>query len=161
MDESSNLELKFCRELIETVDAIQNSVLNRRSADEINLFMRLSISQARLVRILVAMTRDNPGGVPLKELAEQLNLSSSAVSVMVENLVHKGILERLPSPHDRRMVLIRLDEAGRRSVSECESDLVAIVKEAFKRESEADRRTFCEMLSRFHDHIKNMKGIPK
>ena len=161
MDESSNLELQFCRELIETVDAIQRSVLDRRSADEINLFMRLSITQARMVRTIVSMTRDNPDGIPLKGLAERLDLSSSAVSVMVDNLVRKGILERLPSPRDRRMVLIRLGESGQKSVAACESDLVAVVKEAFQNETEADQRSFCEMLSRFHDHIRNMKGIPK
>ena len=161
MDKSCDLELLFCRELIEAVEAVQNFVLNRRSADEINLFMRLSITQARMVRTIVSMTRDNPDGVPLKDLAERLSLSSSAVSVMVDNLVHKGILERLPSPRDRRMVLIRLGESGRKSIAACENDLVAVVKEAFRNETEADRRNFCEMLSRFHDHIRNMKGISK
>ena len=72
----------------------------------------LTLSQQRLLRELALQTTPDSPGVSLKTLAEELNLSSSAVSVMVEMLVRKNVLERRASEIDRRQVLNRLSEAA-------------------------------------------------
>ena len=66
------------------------------------------MSQERLLRELCLRTTPESDGISLKNLADCLGLSSSAVSVMVEALVQKKVLERRPSAADRRQVLIRL-----------------------------------------------------
>ena len=72
----------------------------------------LTGSQQRLLREVALLTSPDSPGISLKSLAEDLNLSSSAVSVMVEMLVQKKILERKASEVDRRQVLIRLSDAA-------------------------------------------------
>ena len=71
----------------------------------------------RLLRELVLQTGPDSEGISLKNLADELNLSSSAVSVMVEMLVQKKVLERKSSEVDRRQVLIRLSDAAWESVA--------------------------------------------
>lgn len=81
----------------------------------------LTMSQQRLLRELALNTDSGSEGISLKELAENLNLSSSAVSVMVEMLVQKKVLMRRNSPVDRRQVLITLSDAAWREVENFDS----------------------------------------
>ena len=83
----------------------------RRFEFEADIFS-LTGSQQRLLREVALLTTPDAPGISLKSLAEDLNLSSSAVSVMVEMLVQKKILERKASDVDRRQVLIRLSDAA-------------------------------------------------
>ena len=72
----------------------------------------LTMSQQRLLREVALLTEPGSPGISLKSLADELNLSSSAVSVMVEIMVQKKFLERQSSEVDRRQVLIRLSDAA-------------------------------------------------
>ena len=89
----------------------------RRIEFEADIFS-LTGSQQRLLREVALLTTPDSPGISLKSLAEDLNLSSSAVSVMVEMLVQKKILERKASEVDRRQVLIRLSDAAWEAVTE-------------------------------------------
>lgn len=58
--------------------------------------------------------------ISVNELAARLNISKSAVSRTVEDLVNKGYLQRTPNPNDRRYVDIELTENGKRIFKEIE-----------------------------------------
>jgi DNA-binding MarR family transcriptional regulator len=60
----------------------------------------------------------------LKSLAEALMVSSSSLSVMINSMVEQGLVSRLPDPEDRRRVVLRLSEAGSRTLEEMEVQLV-------------------------------------
>lgn len=99
------------RNFFGAVDRFRERIaLDRRDTFDLELLNSLTSSQQRLIRELVIMTDRNSEGVSLKSLAEDLHLSSSAVSVMVELLVNKKVLERSTSTVDRRQVLIRLSD---------------------------------------------------
>ena len=51
--------------------------------------------------------RKSPG-----DLAEQLELSSGAMTTRLDNLEKAGLVRRLPDPSDRRGVIVELTEAG-------------------------------------------------
>ncbi|HML32019.1 MarR family winged helix-turn-helix transcriptional regulator [Sporomusa sphaeroides] len=56
--------------------------------------------------------------ISVNELATRLNISKSAVSRTVDDLVNKGYLERKPNPKDRRYVDIELTEKGQKTFQE-------------------------------------------
>ena len=58
--------------------------------------------------------------ISVNELATRLNISKSAVSRTVDDLVNKGYLERKPNPKDRRYVDIELTEKGQKTFQEIE-----------------------------------------
>lgn len=58
--------------------------------------------------------------ISVNELAGRLNISKSAVSRTVEDLVNKGYLLRKPNLEDRRYVDIELTEKGQRTFEEIE-----------------------------------------
>lgn len=62
---------------------------------------------------LVTLRRlDQPGGVTQRQLMRELNLSSGTVSVRVERLGDRGLVNRATDPADRRNSLISLTDAG-------------------------------------------------
>ncbi len=81
---------------------------NSRQNGEHNLTVRQgsAISQLRL------MLEDEPTGVSLKTLAQKLQMTVPATSLLVESMVSKGYMERAVNPNDRRAVCIRLTDKG-------------------------------------------------
>ena len=105
--------MTFQRMICDCADELRDYWLVRQSEQDIKDIMALSISQQRMIRKVWRMTRSRSEGIMLKELAEKLSLSSSAVSVMVDAMVRRGILERQVSPDDRRRVMIRISGNGK------------------------------------------------
>lgn len=70
---------------------------------------QLTLAQARVAAVIFSQP---PEGIMLKEIATELNLTPSAVSQTVDWLVKEDIVERCPSPTDRRTVVIRPTARG-------------------------------------------------
>lgn len=68
----------------------------------------LSVIQVRLLGIL----RDRRPG--MLELARYLGLDKSSMTGLVTRAEKRGLVRRMPSPHDGRGVLVELTEDGRR-----------------------------------------------
>ncbi|HWJ42852.1 MAG TPA: MarR family transcriptional regulator [Solirubrobacterales bacterium] len=52
------------------------------------------------------------GGLRLTEIAERGNMTKQSAGEVVDDLVARGFVERVPDPGDRRAKLIRLTERG-------------------------------------------------
>lgn len=102
----------ICRDLCALTDELRDQWLIQQTGEERDFFAGITAGQRRMLRIVWRLTRNEPEGIMLRVLAARLGLSSSAVSVMVDSLVRRGILERIPVAADRRKVLIRLGEKG-------------------------------------------------
>src|SRR5438105_15735645 len=50
--------------------------------------------------------------IHLGDLAEQLRLTNSTVSGVIDRLVHNGLVERIIPPENRRTISLRLTEKG-------------------------------------------------
>src|SRR5580693_6818666 len=68
----------------------------------------LSITQMRLLGVL----RDRRP--TMNELARLLDLDKSSVTGLIDRAERRGLVERVPSAADRRAVLVRLTDQGRR-----------------------------------------------
>lgn len=74
-------------------------------------------------------TLHEKGGATIKELAESLHVSAPSVSTMVERLVEMGMVLREHSTVDRRVVYVRLSEAGTSSFAAQEEQLLRAISE--------------------------------
>ncbi len=120
MDERDLIAKDFCGNLIAAADALREAVVFTHPEVKPEKMMALTLSQERLLKTVRRLTVEHPDGVPLKMVADRLQLSASAVSIMVDLMVTRGELERNSDQRDRRVVLIRLSESGRRIVAEFE-----------------------------------------
>jgi DNA-binding MarR family transcriptional regulator len=69
----------------------------------------ITFAQMALLRVLA----DEGGEVPASRLAARADITPTSVTQMVDGLVKHGLVERVRSEEDRRVVFVRLTPAGR------------------------------------------------
>lgn len=150
-----NDELDLWYLLSDCVDELRDAVILSHTDRQVSEFMALTARQLQLLRVVCRLTRNNAEGISLKRLAEELKLSSSAVSLMVEALVQKDELERLQCSRDRRMVLIRLSPRGRVAINGVRDKLRRAMKDYIADMSESEQSRTVEMLERLLTRIRS------
>jgi MarR family transcriptional regulator, organic hydroperoxide resistance regulator len=68
--------------------------------------------------IRALFTIDKSGEATAGDLAKAAELSPASVTAMLDHLERDGIVERRRSEHDRRVVVVRLTDSGRRVLEE-------------------------------------------
>jgi DNA-binding MarR family transcriptional regulator len=112
-------------------------LLERRAAEH-----DLSIAATRLLGVL----RDREP--TMNELARLLELDKSSVTGLVDRAERRGLVERAPSPADRRAVLVRLTDQGRSLVSSAATQFAADVTAMLGRLAPRDRAALSRLVSR-------------
>jgi DNA-binding MarR family transcriptional regulator len=64
---------------------------------------------------LLAQLDKAPNGMTLGELSQRMMVSNGNVTGLAERLVEQGLLDRRPSPNDRRAQIVSLTAEGRRT----------------------------------------------
>lgn len=60
------------------------------------------------------------GEMPMSRMADMLDVSLSNASGLIDRLEERGLVERIHAADDRRVVLVRSTDAGRRTIAELE-----------------------------------------
>jgi DNA-binding MarR family transcriptional regulator len=82
------------------------------------------------------------------EIARQLNMDAGAVTRMVDRVVAKGLVERVRSESDRRVVHLSLTAAGEAVVAEVPRVLAAVNNDFLRGFSESEWKQLQKFLSR-------------
>lgn len=85
----------------------------------------LSLSKTELLTLLQV---DRNGEIIMSRIADYINIPMSTATGMVDRLVKKGYIERNRSDSDRRIVTIRLTEAGRALAEDIKTRIMSILK---------------------------------
>jgi DNA-binding MarR family transcriptional regulator len=113
---------------------VETKVIERPSdhKDELRLWLRLLSCKMLIENEIRRRLRDNyditlprfdlmaqldkaPGGMKLGELSQRLMVSNGNITGLVDRLVTQGLLDRQPSPNDRRTQIVKLTAEGRRT----------------------------------------------
>jgi DNA-binding MarR family transcriptional regulator len=131
------------RSQLSTVDALAqlsflvHGLLERRAAEH-----DLSIIQTRLLGVL----RDRKP--TMNELAKLLELDKSSVTGLVDRAERRGLVVRVPSTADRRVVLVSLTARGRSFVSQASAAFEADVAGLLGCLSPSERSALSGLVSR-------------
>jgi DNA-binding MarR family transcriptional regulator len=106
----------------------------------------LSPHQARALRVV--SSRD---GVRLSELAEALRIAPRSATEVADGLQERGLVRRESDPADRRAVVLRPTDAGRRVQQEVDDARAADAEELFGRLSGSDRAELARILRALTD----------
>ena len=116
------------------VDALaQLSFLIQRILTTASAEHDLSVIQIRLLGIL----RDRRPG--MLELGNHLGLDKSSMTGLVSRAEKRGLVQRSPSPHDGRAVLVSLTPFGRELVEQCTTEVGQRIAELASRLTEPQR----------------------
>ena len=115
----------------------------------------VTVGQMRVLKAIASFTEEKySDGVMLKVLAEKVNLTPGAASIIVDSLVKLGMLERKHSEVDRRAVKIALSVEGKRKIAGYTNFFKSHTEKFFAELSSDEKEKFIELLKRFHSKIK-------
>ncbi|EJE52247.1 transcriptional regulator [Acidovorax sp. CF316] len=86
-------------------------------------------------------------------LAAAVGLDGSSLVRLLDILVERGLIERRPHPEDRRVKLVHLTPAGRRTVATLRKQLQAIESELLADIGEQDAQTLLRAFERIEARI--------
>jgi DNA-binding MarR family transcriptional regulator len=85
------------------------------------------IGSERLLRMGVSMSQlhvmsmlDRHGDMPMSRLAEMIDISLSNATGLIDRMEERGFVERVRVPDDRRVVLVRITDGGRKLLDDVE-----------------------------------------
>ena len=106
----------------------------------------LSPHHARALKVVCE--RD---GVRLTDLAETLRIAPRSATEVADGLQERGLVERTPDPGDRRAVLLRPTDEGRRIREQIDAARAADSAELYRRLPAEDRATLARILRTLAD----------
>jgi DNA-binding MarR family transcriptional regulator len=90
-------------------------------------------------------------GVRLSDLADSLHIAPRSATEVADGLQERGLIERTPDPGDRRAVLVRPTDEGRRIRAEIDAARSADAAVLFARLPAADRAELARLLRTLAD----------
>ena len=96
-------------ELLANLNAVRRMVMRYRDS----YLQQRNLTYSQLWVLHVVKEHD---GIGVKEIADLLGITSSAVTQLVDTLVKRGYLSRERSPEDRRALKVRLSDQGKKQV---------------------------------------------
>ena len=92
------------------------------------------------------------------ELAREMDVDAGAVTRMVDRLAANGMLDRVRSETDRRVVHLRLTEAGETAVAQVPHVLAAVNNDFLRGVSESEWKQLCKTLDRMAENGVALQG---
>ena len=106
----------------------------------------LSPHQARALGVV-----GRQDGVRLSDLADALHIAPRSATEVADGLQERGLVERTPDPGDRRAVILRPTDDGRRIRAEIDAARTADAAVLFARLPAADRAELARLLQTLAD----------
>lgn len=107
--------------------------------------LRATLAEMKVMGCVIS----TPGGCSVKELSERLRITPGAVSQIVEKMVRRGPLIRIPAENDRRSVRIMLSPDGLRQHERLNAEFGKILSEMLEGVPAEKLAVFTEVL----DHL--------
>ncbi|RWR13656.1 MarR family transcriptional regulator [Siminovitchia fortis] len=117
------------------------------------LLQELSLEQFTLIRMVY---RNGP--IRASELADLLFVHRSAITVRVDKLVKKGLLERERDEGDRRNVYLRVSEKGMEFYRTLESKINEFVEAIIRDIPKEEMENFLNVFEKIATYIEKYEG---
>ena len=116
----------------------------------------ISVAAFQVLAIIEGEGRPLPPSV----VAERMVTTTGTMTSLIDTLVRRGLVRRLPHPDDRRMLLIDITDAGRDVVDVVLPVTHRINKDVFQVLTEDERQRLLELLARLQERLTVMREEP-
>jgi len=93
----------------------------------------------------------------MTDLAHFMNVTTAAMTGIVERLVRDGYVERMSDPNDRRTVKINITRKGERAVHRVAENRKKMTARIFGMITQAERDAYLKILMHIRDHLTGHK----
>lgn len=98
------------------------------------------------------------GPVRMSELARWQNVDRSTMTVQIDRLQQRGLVQRAPDIADRRVVLVSLTDAGRHAHARSREVALTVFQRLLASWSHVEQQQFERLLTRFADGLDHGSG---
>ena len=103
----------------------------------------LTVPQFNVLQVLY-----NHGGVPLKRIGSELNVTGANITCVVDNLEKRKLVARIPSIVDRRVINAELTEKGRGVIESIFPTYLDVLEKATTNLEENEKKEFIRLLEK-------------
>ena len=128
--------------------------------------MKCAMSQ-RLVRIGISMAQLNilctlhrSGEMSMSRLADVLNVSLSNATGIIDRMEERGFIERIRVPEDRRVVLVRIAEAGERIFEENDAQTDELMRDVLAHLDRTQLLVIGRAMADLRSSLETAVGVP-
>jgi DNA-binding MarR family transcriptional regulator len=133
------------------------AAMNQMKCASSERLVRMGISMAQL-HILYTLQRS--GEMPMSRLAEMLHVSLSSATGLIDRVEERGFVERTRVPEDRRIVLIRVTDAGRRMLEEVDAISSDLLRSVFGRIGRSQLGAVGRAIAELRSALEEETGVP-
>ena len=137
---------EFAREVASLMHAIHATFV-RQQPDAL-MKGRLILSHVVIIDML---RKENE--CKMSDISEKIGITRSAVTGLVDRLIREGVLRRLRSRKDRRIVRIKLTQRGMKLSNKLNDFRMHIIMTLFKNVSSRERLQYLCILRKLHKNI--------
>ena len=113
-----------------------------------------------MAQLHILYTLQRTGEMPMSRLAEVLNVSLSNATGLIDRIEERGFVERTGVPEDRRVVLIRVTDAGRRMLDEVDAVSDDLLRSVFDRIGRSQIAGVGRALAALRRGLEESTGVP-
>jgi DNA-binding MarR family transcriptional regulator len=140
---------------VEKVSEIMPVVMREFYRQQTSEFFKLKITLPQFVVMELLARRDE---YRMSDLAHIINVTTAAMTGIVDRLVRDGYVKRSSDPKDRRIVKVSLTAKGVNIVRRMIDQRKGLMENIFGVISQKERGEYLKILGHIHDHLKNNKG---
>lgn len=144
------------RELAESLDSLLRSMNRWMKYIHRQYICKYENQEITQHQYRVLFVLENGGPYKMSELGEIVHTSYGSLTVMIDRLVDKGLVERCFLPEDRRVVMVKITPEGTQSLKEFRKGFLDLIEKNMERLSSEDKirlkRAINEMKSIVEDN---------
>lgn len=136
--------------LLASSNLIESEVRRRLRAE-----FGVTLPQFDVLAQLDLASREHPQGLTMSELSRRLMVTNGNLTGLIERLVDEKLVNRLPSPTDRRIQIVRLTAAGKRALDAMTPHHEQWIQEMFSGLSPDEQAQLLSLLGKLRDSARN------
>lgn len=131
----------------------------RRIKGKVNITGDLCMSEMAVFGALMKLseeTQQEGEPLPMSHLVQEVDISKSALSQIINKLENKGLVERIFSKEDRRATYLIFTDKGSEIYHREHDEMVTTLNTIVKQMGVEDTKTFIDLLKRLHGIIEDL-----
>jgi len=138
-------------EFADKVSEIMPAIMRGLYKQETSEFYKVPITLAQFV-VLDILVRD--GETRMTDLARSINVTTAAMTGVVERLVKYGYAHRVSDPNDRRIIKVRHTPKGDRIVKSVLDQRKRMIGKMFRVVSQSEREEYLRILNNVRNNMR-------
>lgn len=141
------------RELIRSILDSQQELARHQVLGDLDPWLELELSTPQLKALLIIAGAED--GIRMRPFAERIGASTPYATGLVNRLVERDLVERMPHPGDRRVVLVRPTESGREFLERLSASMRSVASPLLERLEKEDLAALDRGLGALLSEVQN------